>query len=32
MHNDDPKPYNWTKSANDILAKVKRARAALHKM
>jgi len=32
QHNDDPKPYTWTKSANDILAKVKRARAALHKV
>ena len=25
-HNDNPKPINWTASANDILAKVKRAR------
>jgi len=27
-HNDDPKPFIWTASANDILAKVKRARRA----
>jgi transposase len=26
QHNDDPKPIIWTASANDILAKVKRAR------
>jgi len=31
QHNDDPKPFIWTKSANDILAKVKRARKALVK-
>jgi len=31
QHNDDPKPFIWTKSANDILAKVKRARKALNK-
>jgi transposase len=28
-HNDHPKPFIWTKSAADILAKVQRARAAL---
>jgi len=28
QHNDDPKPFIWTKTANDILAKVKRARRA----
>jgi transposase len=28
-HNREPKPFIWTKSANDILAKVVRARAAL---
>ncbi len=28
-HNENPTPYVWTKSANDILAKVKRARKAL---
>lgn len=27
-HNDNPKPFIWTASANDILAKVKRARRA----
>ncbi len=27
-HNDNPKPIIWTASANDILAKVKRARRA----
>jgi transposase len=30
-HNDNPKPFVWVKSAQDILAKVARARAALHK-
>jgi len=30
-HNEDPKPFIWTAKANDILAKVKRARAALNK-
>jgi transposase len=30
-HNDDPKPFIWTASANDILAKVKRARLAQEK-
>lgn len=29
IHNSAPKPFIWTKSANDILAKVKRAHAAL---
>ena len=31
-HNEDPKPFIWTAKANDILAKVKRARAALNKV
>ena len=31
-HNADPKPFIWTASANDILAKVKRARRALDKL
>lgn len=31
-HNDDPKPFIWTASAKDILAKVKRARRALNKV
>ena len=30
-HNEAPKPFIWTASANDILEKVKRARAALLK-
>lgn len=30
-HNENPKPFIWTASANDILEKVKRARAALLK-
>jgi transposase len=30
-HNESPSPYIWTQSANDILAKVKRARKALDK-
>jgi len=29
LHNEKPKPFIWTKSANDILEKVKRARATL---
>ena len=29
LHNERPKPFIWTKSANDILEKVKRARTAL---
>ncbi len=32
QHNDNPKPFIWTASAKDILAKVKRARAALNKL
>jgi hypothetical protein len=28
QHNEQPKPFIWTASANDILAKVARARAA----
>ena len=31
-HNSCPKPFIWTASANDILAKVKRARAKLNKL
>jgi transposase len=31
QHNDDPKPFIWTAKANDILAKVKRARRAQEK-
>ncbi len=31
QHNENPSPYIWTKSANDILAKVKRARRNLNK-
>jgi len=31
-HNADPKPFIWTASANDILAKVKRARRVLDKL
>jgi len=31
-HNADPKPIIWTASANDILAKVKRARKVLNKL
>jgi len=30
-HNENPKPFIWTASATDILAKVKRARAVLNK-
>jgi hypothetical protein len=29
LHNEKPKPFIWTKSAKDILEKVKRSRAAL---
>jgi hypothetical protein len=29
QHNENPKPFIWTASANDILEKVKRARRAL---
>ena len=32
VHNADPAPYVWTKSASDILEKVKRARQKLNKM
>jgi hypothetical protein len=28
-HNDDPKPFVWTKTADEIIAKVKRGRVAL---
>ena len=28
-HNDDPKPFIWTATADDILAKVRRGRVAL---
>lgn len=31
-HNQNPKPFIWTASANDILAKVKRARKSLDKL
>jgi len=31
-HNENPKPFIWTAKANDILAKVKRARKALDKV
>jgi transposase len=31
-HNQNPKPFIWTASANDILAKVKRARKAANKL
>lgn len=31
-HNENPKPYIWTASATDILAKVKRAQKALNKL
>jgi hypothetical protein len=31
LHNNEPKPFIWTAKANDILAKVSRARAALNK-
>jgi transposase len=31
-HNENPKPFIWTASANDILAKVKRARKVLDKL
>lgn len=31
-HNDNPKPFIWTAKAADILEKVKRARAKLHKL
>lgn len=32
QHNEHPKPFIWTASAKDILAKVKRARARLNKL
>lgn len=32
QHNSDPKPFVWTAKASDILEKVKRARAASHKL
>jgi len=31
LHNENPKPFIWTAKASDILEKVTRARAALHK-
>jgi hypothetical protein len=31
-HNDDPKPFVWTAKAEDILEKVRRARAVLDKI
>jgi transposase len=30
QHNDDPKPFTWTKSSDQILAKVNRLNASLH--
>ena len=32
QHNQSPKPFIWTAQANDILAKVTRAKAALEKL
>ena len=32
QHNEQPKPFIWTAQASDILEKVKRGRAALHKL
>jgi len=32
VHNRNPKPFIWTASANDILAKVTRARRTLDKL
>jgi transposase len=32
QHNEHPKPFIWTATASDILEKVKRGRAALHKV
>jgi transposase len=32
VHNENPKPFIWTASAKDILAKVKRARSVLNKL
>ena len=32
VHNENPKPFIWTASATDILAKVKRARSVLNKL
>jgi transposase len=32
QHNEQPKPFVWTAKASDILEKVKRGRAALHKL
>jgi transposase len=32
QHNENPKPFIWTASATDILAKVKRARKAMNKL
>ena len=32
QHNENPKPFIWTASATDILAKVKRARKVLNKL
>src|SRR5579859_6339062 len=31
-HNQEPKPFIWTAKASDILEKVKRSRATLHKL
>ena len=32
QHNEHPRPFTWTATASDILEKVKRGRAALHKV
>jgi hypothetical protein len=32
VHNDDPKPFVWTATAEQILAKVQRARATLNSL
>ncbi|MBB5114151.1 hypothetical protein FHU28_003990 [Micromonospora echinospora] len=32
VHNDDPKPFVWTSTAETILAKVRRGRVALQQM
>ena len=29
-HNDDPKPFIWTATVEELVAKVRRGRAALH--
>jgi transposase len=32
VHNDNPKPYKWTKTADEIIEKVRRGRIALHQV